>query len=218
LKRLSASLYEPIRPAGTHAYLVSFQGAQKLLQLCPKATYHVDLDAWRHSSLVLRMFDPMLVYQTFEDTTLTDLSPSTAYSTSPATASPSPASSWATHDGSASSPGTTTSVVPGSASSVVRSKLIQPSWQRVQAWNRWTADPTTKQPWSHVLAEPLLQLTPLGPVLTVQRYVLIVSTCVLSSGLLQIWGKPQVARMVLQGMMSFAVTIRALIWLLMNWK
>jgi len=54
---------------------VSRQGALKLLALCPKATFHVDIDAWRHRSLVLRMFTPMLVYQTFDDTSLTDVPP-----------------------------------------------------------------------------------------------------------------------------------------------
>lgn len=29
---------------GTHAYMVTYEGAKKLLALCPKATYHVDLD------------------------------------------------------------------------------------------------------------------------------------------------------------------------------
>ena len=29
---------------GTHAYMVSKEGAQKLLDLCTKAVFHVDLD------------------------------------------------------------------------------------------------------------------------------------------------------------------------------
>ncbi len=33
------------------AYIVSYEGAKKLLKLCNRATFHVDLDAWRHSSL-----------------------------------------------------------------------------------------------------------------------------------------------------------------------
>lgn len=44
LKRISSSLYEPRRPAGTHAYLITQEGAQKLLNLCSKAVSHVDLD------------------------------------------------------------------------------------------------------------------------------------------------------------------------------
>ena len=58
---------------GTHAYMISQAGARKLLQLCPKAVFHVDLDAWRHPSLVIRMFNPMLAYQTFEHSTLADM-------------------------------------------------------------------------------------------------------------------------------------------------
>ena len=41
---LSPFLYKPRRPAGTHAYMVSNAGARRLLGLCPKATFHVDLD------------------------------------------------------------------------------------------------------------------------------------------------------------------------------
>lgn len=48
LQRLSETLIQPRRPAGTHAYIVSQKGARKLLELCKKATFHVDLDAWRH--------------------------------------------------------------------------------------------------------------------------------------------------------------------------
>jgi len=73
IKQLAPSYYQPRRPAGTHAYLVSNEGARKLLKLCPKAVFHVDLDAWRHPSLVIRMFDPMLAFQTFESTSLTDM-------------------------------------------------------------------------------------------------------------------------------------------------
>lgn len=65
--------YQPRRAAGTHAYIVSQAGARKLLKLCPKAVFHVDLDAWRHSDLKIRMFSPMLVHQTFEDTSLSDV-------------------------------------------------------------------------------------------------------------------------------------------------
>jgi GR25 family glycosyltransferase involved in LPS biosynthesis len=41
---LSNYLFKPRRPAGTHAYMVSNAGARRLLGLCPKATFHVDLD------------------------------------------------------------------------------------------------------------------------------------------------------------------------------
>lgn len=71
-KKISKELYQPVRPAGTHGYMISHAGAKKLLNLCPKATFHVDLDAWRHKSLIIRIFNPMLVYQTFADSSLTD--------------------------------------------------------------------------------------------------------------------------------------------------
>jgi GR25 family glycosyltransferase involved in LPS biosynthesis len=74
LKHLTEYRYQPRRPAGTHAYMVSNKGARKLLELCRKATYHVDLDAWRHPDLDITMFRPMLAYQTFEHTSLTDVS------------------------------------------------------------------------------------------------------------------------------------------------
>jgi glycosyl transferase, family 25 len=73
LKIINDYRYQPRRPAGTHAYMVSYKGAQKLLKLCSKASYHVDLECWRHLDLDLTMFHPMLAYQTFEDTELTDV-------------------------------------------------------------------------------------------------------------------------------------------------
>ena len=44
LEMVSEFVYKPRRPAGTHAYMVSNSGARRLLGLCPKATFHVDLD------------------------------------------------------------------------------------------------------------------------------------------------------------------------------
>jgi hypothetical protein len=46
----------------------------------------------------------------------------------------------------------------------------------------WAIDSHTQQPWSHVLAEPLLQLGPRGLVITVERHfaVLLWGTCVAS--------------------------------------
>ena len=40
----------------------------------------------------------------------------------------------------------------------------------------WAADPLTRQPWSHVLAEPLIQLGKNGPVLTVERHCMILAS------------------------------------------
>ena len=39
-------LHVPARPFGTHAYVVSPQGARKLLDACPRASFHVDIAAW----------------------------------------------------------------------------------------------------------------------------------------------------------------------------
>lgn len=77
-KRVNEYVYQPARPAGTHAYMVSNEGARKLLKLCTKAVFHVDLDAWRHHSLVMYVFHPMLAHQTFDSTELTDFSPTTS--------------------------------------------------------------------------------------------------------------------------------------------
>lgn len=70
--KFSDGHYQPSRPAGTHAYLVTNAGAKKLLSLCNKAVFHVDLDAWRHRDLKLIAFSPMLAFQTFDSTELTD--------------------------------------------------------------------------------------------------------------------------------------------------
>ena len=70
LSRKSELLYRPIRPAGTHAYMVSRQGAEKLIKACPKARFHIDIDAWGQPSVDVMMFDPMLAYQSFETSTL----------------------------------------------------------------------------------------------------------------------------------------------------
>lgn len=50
LEMVSEFVYKPRRPAGTHAYMVSNSGARRLLGLCPKATFHVDLDVSARST------------------------------------------------------------------------------------------------------------------------------------------------------------------------
>lgn len=45
-RRVSSNLFVPLRPAGTHAYVLSLSGARKLLAQLPRARYHVDLAAW----------------------------------------------------------------------------------------------------------------------------------------------------------------------------
>ena len=53
LEMLSEFVYKPRRPAGTHAYMVSNAGARRLLGLCPKATFHVDLDVRSMAGILL---------------------------------------------------------------------------------------------------------------------------------------------------------------------
>lgn len=73
--RKNSLLHRPMRPAGTHAYLLTKRGAEKLLQACPKARYHIDIDAWGQASVDVLMFDPMLAYQSFDSSTLLETSP-----------------------------------------------------------------------------------------------------------------------------------------------
>lgn len=72
VQQRNSGVYIPRRPAGTHAYLVTQQGARSLLKACPKARYHIDIDAWGQRTVNVGMFDPMLAYQSFGASTLTD--------------------------------------------------------------------------------------------------------------------------------------------------
>ena len=60
----------PLRPAGTHAYVISPAGARKLLAGCPRANYHVDVAAWGLRALQLFCVNPLLAKQTHADTTI----------------------------------------------------------------------------------------------------------------------------------------------------
>ncbi len=53
----------PRRPMGTHAYILSKRGAQKLLEQCWRVSGHVDLVAWGLPSLKVVLAHPMLAYQ-----------------------------------------------------------------------------------------------------------------------------------------------------------
>ena len=46
------------------------RGAAKLLALCPRANFHVDLAAWGQRGLNLYCVNPLLAKQTHEDTTI----------------------------------------------------------------------------------------------------------------------------------------------------
>lgn len=177
LKLINDYRYQPRRPAGTHAYMVSRKGAEKLLKLCSKATYHVDLDAWRHPDLDITMFRPMLAYQTFEHTSLTDVSRDR---------------------------------------NPVATSLLKTG--PMMALREWAADPHTRQPWSHVFAEPLIQFGQHGPVLTVERHCIIFCSFMAAAGAFEYRGQRKRALYALGGGMGFVTTIRSIIWLLMNWR
>jgi len=66
----SSSIHTPLRPFGTHAYIVSASGAKKLLAAVPKASYHVDVVAWGQPDLRLFAVHPLLAKQTHGDTTI----------------------------------------------------------------------------------------------------------------------------------------------------
>jgi len=70
-RSVSENIFVPYRPAGTHAYVVSRKGAEKLLKECPQARYHVDITAWALPDLRLYAVKGFLATQRFEgDTTV----------------------------------------------------------------------------------------------------------------------------------------------------
>ncbi len=60
--RTWGSIFVPEFFAGTHCYVVSLQGARKLLQLIPRVTGHIDL-SMNHPSLRVYAASPDLAYQ-----------------------------------------------------------------------------------------------------------------------------------------------------------
>jgi len=64
------AVHTPLRPFGTHAYVISPAGAKKLLQAAPRANYHVDVVAWGLRKLKLFAVHPLLAKQTHGDTTI----------------------------------------------------------------------------------------------------------------------------------------------------
>ena len=72
--------------------------------------------------------------------------------------------------------------------------------------------------WSHVLAEPMMQLGPGGPVLTVERHCAVVGIGCLISSYLELKGFSFWAKAVMGGVLGFIVSVRSIIWLLMNWR
>eukprot|EP00443_Scrippsiella_acuminata_P015749 CAMPEP_0115295842 /NCGR_PEP_ID=MMETSP0270-20121206/66927_1 /TAXON_ID=71861 /ORGANISM="Scrippsiella trochoidea, Strain CCMP3099" /LENGTH=455 /DNA_ID=CAMNT_0002713453 /DNA_START=60 /DNA_END=1427 /DNA_ORIENTATION=- len=67
-RSVSPRLFVPFKPAGTHAYIVSRQGAAKLLERLPRARYHVDLSAWSLQDLNLYAAKDFLATQDFDET------------------------------------------------------------------------------------------------------------------------------------------------------
>lgn len=67
---ITADVHTPMRPFGTHAYVVSAAGANKLLTHAPRASYHVDVVAWGMRCLKLYAVHPLLAKQTHADTTI----------------------------------------------------------------------------------------------------------------------------------------------------
>ena len=171
--------YQPQRAAGTHAYIVSQSGARKLLKMCPKAVFHVDLDAWRHKNLKIRMFSPMLVYQTFDDTSLSDVK---------------------------------------SKDRIARLVKKSTLYKKLETM---LADSYTQQPLQHVLDEPILQLGPAsnGLIITVERHLKWMGWGMMAAfGLSRFTAtKPLVKPMRLLTV-CFCVSIRGIVWILMNWK
>ncbi|CAL1155452.1 unnamed protein product [Cladocopium goreaui] len=65
-RRVSDNVFVPHRPAGTHAYLVSLKGAERLVKELPLACYHVDLTAWSLPNLKLYAAVNQIATQDFE--------------------------------------------------------------------------------------------------------------------------------------------------------
>ena len=76
------SIHSPMFPLGMHAYILSPRGAKKLLQKCPRASYHVDAVVFgggdtnntnNNSSttdLTILAVHPLIAWQTNADTTI----------------------------------------------------------------------------------------------------------------------------------------------------
>jgi hypothetical protein len=71
---------------------------------------------------------------------------------------------------------------------------------------------------SHVLEEPLLQLTSVGPVITVERHLLVQLACVLAASVSHLLRLNQLRNALLASSVLFMAAVRSVIWLLMHWK
>lgn len=71
---------------------------------------------------------------------------------------------------------------------------------------------------SHVLEEPLLQLGPIGPVITVERHLLLIVTGTVGAVVSALTGHLRLCQALVTGVLTFVVGVRSAIWLLMHWK
>jgi hypothetical protein len=121
----------------------------------------------------------MLVYQTFADTSLTDMT---------------------------------------TLAKTVQDKQLMQQLSPSLAMDRWLEDPVSKQPLTHVLGEPLLQVGPGGPVLTVERHMAVIITGLSLATYFEYLGRKTLARFITGSVIGFTLLVRGIIYLLMDWK
>lgn len=63
-------IHVPMCPYGCHAYVLHPNGAKRLLEFCPKASFHVDVVALGEKELEVVAIHPLIAWQTNEDTTI----------------------------------------------------------------------------------------------------------------------------------------------------
>ncbi|GFH46224.1 hypothetical protein CTEN210_02698 [Chaetoceros tenuissimus] len=63
-------IHVPLCPYGCHAYVLHPRGAKRLLESCPKASFHVDVVALGKKQLEIVAIHPLIAWQTNEDTTI----------------------------------------------------------------------------------------------------------------------------------------------------
>jgi GR25 family glycosyltransferase involved in LPS biosynthesis len=70
VSRRPCFIHVPMCPYGAHAYLITPKGAEKLLKVCPRASYHVDIVAWGRKELNILAIHPLIASQINSDTTI----------------------------------------------------------------------------------------------------------------------------------------------------
>lgn len=69
-EKLLPFIHVPMCPYGMHAYIITPRGASKLLNACPRASFHVDVVAWGLKELNIFAIHPLVAWQTNYDTTI----------------------------------------------------------------------------------------------------------------------------------------------------